>query len=109
LALNERQQHFDELIKCSQINDHGVKDKIENLIQMWNQLRSMSRLNKTPFIEPGIQRLNMVTISLTHVGLILFFLDITMSTNTNHEKKFMTNTYRDIDQTHHIRKTEANI
>ncbi|CAF1683183.1 unnamed protein product, partial [Adineta ricciae] len=38
LALNERKQHFDELIKCSQLNDHGVKDKIENLIQMWSQL-----------------------------------------------------------------------
>ncbi len=47
LALNERQQHFDELIKCSQLDDHGVKDKIDNLIQMWNQLTSLS--NKENF------------------------------------------------------------
>ncbi len=43
LALNERQQHFDELIKCNQLDDHEVKQKIENLIQMWNQLTSMSK------------------------------------------------------------------
>ncbi|CAF3539712.1 unnamed protein product [Rotaria sordida] len=41
LALNERQQHFNELIKCCYINNHEVKDKIEHLIQMWNQLTSM--------------------------------------------------------------------
>ncbi len=43
LALNERQQHFEELIKCSQLDDHRVKHKIDNLIQMWNQLTSMSK------------------------------------------------------------------
>jgi len=41
--LNERQQHFEELIKYSQLDDHRVKHKIENLIQMWNQLKSMSK------------------------------------------------------------------
>ncbi|UJR26819.1 hypothetical protein I4U23_008132 [Adineta vaga] len=49
LALNERKQHFDELIKCSQLNDHGVKDKIENLIQMWNQLTS--QITDSPAVE----------------------------------------------------------
>ncbi|CAF4565132.1 unnamed protein product [Rotaria sp. Silwood1] len=41
LALNERQQHFEELIKYCYINNHEVKDKIKRLIQLWNQLTSM--------------------------------------------------------------------
>ncbi len=45
LALNERQQHFEELIKYSQLDDPRIKKKIDNLIQMWNQLASMSNFN----------------------------------------------------------------
>ncbi|CAF3812396.1 unnamed protein product, partial [Rotaria magnacalcarata] len=46
LALNERQHHFDELIKYCHVNNHAVKEKIENLIKMWNQLTSM--INDSP-------------------------------------------------------------
>ncbi|CAF3869665.1 unnamed protein product [Rotaria sp. Silwood2] len=41
LALHERQQHFDEIIKCCYINNQKIKDKIKHLIQLWNQLTSM--------------------------------------------------------------------
>ncbi|CAF4875265.1 unnamed protein product, partial [Rotaria socialis] len=41
LAVIERQQHFDELIKYCHANNHEVKEKLKNLIKMWNQLTSM--------------------------------------------------------------------
>ncbi|CAM4900839.1 unnamed protein product [Rotaria socialis] len=46
LAVIERQQHFDELIKYCHANNHEVKEKLKNLIKMWNQLTSM--INDSP-------------------------------------------------------------
>lgn len=43
LALNERQHHFDELLKCQFFHNQKTKEKIEHLVQMWLKLSSMGK------------------------------------------------------------------
>ncbi|CAF3667024.1 unnamed protein product [Rotaria sp. Silwood1] len=41
LGLVERQEHFNELIKCNQQNDFEIKEKLQYLIDLWTHLSSM--------------------------------------------------------------------
>ncbi|CAF3964167.1 unnamed protein product [Rotaria sp. Silwood1] len=63
LGLVERQEHFNELIKCNQQNDFEIKEKLQYLIDLWTHLSSMSKFDDDV-------RTNL---SLQHRHLLLLF------------------------------------